>query len=738
MAGSSTPTANRAAEKALWRKSHNRLVRLGGKGKSICNQQGALARPAPFQLDARTVPNSGWAMCGIFGVLLRADARISHADVTAMLRELYLLSESRGKESAGLHAYFPVEGEAWTLKGAQRASDLLQSSEYRKLTDGTLRRAFNGSGNGPTVPVALLAHSRLVTNGVAEMQCNNQPVRWGPVTMIHNGIVVNVDELWKAHPHLKRTAEVDTEVMAASAADAVSQGADPARATAHVFGEIRGAASVAWLHEQANWVVLATNTGDLFHCTLPGAGVSFFASERYILETALKRMNGAVEPGVGINWLPPGNGTVISLDTLQPQQFPLRGETPAVEATDGLQARKAVQHDVMAAAPAPIVAPGMADEKLLRYNEARMRDMRRCSRCVLPETFPFIDFDDKGVCNYCRGYKRRYGAMDPTSKQKFIDSLQGYRRNDGSPDVLVAFSGGRDSSYGLHLIKKEFGLTPITFTYDWGMVTDLARRNIARICGELGIQNVLVSADIRGKRDNIRANVSAWLRKPDLGMVPLFMAGDKYFFKVSNQLKRQTGIRLDLWCANPLENTDFKAGFCGVPPDFDKKRVDYLSLGRQARMIAHYGWQFLRNPAYLNRSIPDTLTAFLSYYVEPRRDFFFIFDHFIWNEDEVDQALRHYDWELSPDSRSTWRIGDGTAPFYNYIYVTARGFSEFDTFRSNQVREGMLSRDHALALVLDNNRPRAASLRWYLDTIRLDFDNTVRRINELDTLGLHH
>jgi glutamine---fructose-6-phosphate transaminase (isomerizing) len=240
------------------------------------------------------------------------------------------------------------------------------------------------------------------------------------------------------------------------------------------------------------------------------------------------------------------------------------------------------------------------------------------------------------------------------------------------------------------------------------------------------------------KRDNVRKNVAAWLKKPDLGMVPLFMAGDKHFFKVVNQLKRQTGIKLDLWCANPLENTDFKSGFCGVSPDFDKARVDYLSAGRKLKMASYYGTRFVTNPGYLNRSLLDTGEAFMSYYFEPRRDFFFIFDHFIWNEDEVNKVLlEDYDWELAPDTKSTWRIGDGTAPFYNYIYMTARGFSEFDTFRSNQIREGMITRDFALKSILVENRPRAQSMRWYLDTINLDFNATIRRINELDTMGLH-
>ena len=56
----------------------------------------------------------------------------------------------------------------------------------------------------------------------------------------------------------------------------------------------------------------------------------------------------------------------------------------------------------------------------------------------------------------------------------------------------------------MHVVKNDFGLNPITFTYDWGMVTDLARRNIARICGKLGVENIIVAADIHWKRKNIR------------------------------------------------------------------------------------------------------------------------------------------------------------------------------------------------------------------------------------------
>jgi len=664
--------------------------------------------------------------------------------VRKLLTNLYVFSESRGKESAGLHLYLPDAASAWTLKGAQAATELLRTKAYKEALSQGLTLAYGSSKDSLAQPLIVMAHSRLVTNGTAALDRNNQPVRWGGVSMIHNGIVVNVDKLWQTNPDLKRAAEVDTEVMAAVIDRSLRQEFDPIKATRTVFSAIKGAASVAWVHEEASTVTLATNTGDLYVATLPEEMGLVFASERYILTEALAKTlgrEGAASIMSNLEWLQAGNGLVFDLNAAgSARHFGLAPDADLV-AMACMRHLAARQHDIGAASsnPAPVGFSNQVDEKLVRYGEERIRGLRRCTCCVLPETFPFIEFDEKGVCNYCRSYKPRYAGMHPTETRKtFIDSLVKYRRNGKEPDVLVPFSGGRDSSYGLHLIHEEFGLRPITFTYDWGMVTDLARRNVARMCGQLGIPNILVSADIKAKRENIRKNVAAWLKKPDLGMVPLFMAGDKHFFRVVNQLKRQTGIALDLWCANPLENTDFKSGFCGVRPDFDKSRVDYLSIGRKAQMAAYYGARFLRNTGYLNASLLDTFGAFVAYYFEPRRDFYFIFDHFIWNEDEVNKTLLStYDWELSPDSPSTWRIGDGTAPFYNYVYMTARGFSEFDTFRSNQIREGMITREMALESIAVENRPRMESLRWYLATIGLDFNETIRRVNELDTMGLH-
>ncbi len=62
------------------------------------------------------------------------------------------------------------------------------------------------------------------------------------------------------------------------------------------------------------------------------------------------------------------------------------------------------------------------------------------------------------------------------------------------------YSGGLDSSYGVHDRKTALKMNLVAFTYDWGMVTDLTRRNQARIGGQLGVEHSVRSADIQAKR----------------------------------------------------------------------------------------------------------------------------------------------------------------------------------------------------------------------------------------------
>ncbi len=670
-------------------------------------------------------------MCGIFGILAKADAGLSQPLAERVIRELFVLSETRGKESSGIAIRSADDRTLHVTKDDVPASELIASPAYRAFLDVALKPAF-ASGQRE---LAVIAHSRLVTNGSQEHNFNNQPCIKDGIVMVHNGIVTNVDALWAKYAgRIERRYEVDTEVLAAQFRLFLKEGKGPVEAVRAVFAEMEGAASVAILIADAQQVLLATNTGSLYTIT-DEAGSLVFASEAYIARSFTQR-EGVNEryAGKDVQWLQPFTGKLVDLETWSITDFGLKDPAagPALKQVEPFNITDRSQ-----GTGSPATAVATSDEgrlrKLIEFPEKVMRTIRRCTKCLLPETFPFIAYDGHGVCNYCHNYKPKGLKVD--KRPQFEEVLKKYRRNDGKQDCIVAFSGGRDSSYGLHLLVKEFGMTPLTFTYDWGLVTDLARRNIARMTGRLGVENILVSADIKMKRRNVRLNMEAWLKKPRLGMIPLFMAGDKHFFVHVNNIRRQTGIHCDIWMENKLENTDFKAGFAGIKPNFDKERIDKQSTLAKLQMPLYYMRNFLANPGYLNASLPDTYSAFKAYYTEPRDVYLLLFDYIPWNEETLDRTLKdEYNWEISPDTTSTWRIGDGTAAFYNYVYGLVAGFTEFDTFRSNQIREGMITREEGLAHVLRENRPRFESMQWYFETIGVDMERALKAINAMPRL----
>jgi hypothetical protein len=534
-----------------------------------------------------------------------------------------------------------------------------------------------------------MGHSRLVTNGLAD----NQPVYRDSVGVIHNGIIVNHKEIWPAL-NKKRIQEVDTEVIAAIAAEVVEKSGRADDVAAKILESCKGVIACALALPKLGKLYLFSNNGSLY-VGFKGGSV-YFASERHPLTNLGCQSIEQVRR----------EGRLVDI--------PTSSEEPFIKDLD--------QHKTNLI---PSLGTNLGEEKQLEY---KRYSGQRCTRCILTKTMPYIRFDSQGVCNYCHNYKPR---NKPRPVSEFFELIEPYRRSQRD-DCIVPFSGGRDSCFGLHLIIKELKMKPITYTYDWGMVTDLGRRNISRMCAQLGVENIIVADDISLKRRNIAKNLAAWLKSPHLGMVSILTAGDKHFFRHVETVKKQTGISLNLWGVNPLEVTHFKAGFLGIPPDFEEDSVYSHGAMKQLR----YQWlrlqAMVQSPSYFNTSLWDTLSGEYYRSLNKKTDYYHIFDFWRWDETVIDDTLlNNYEWERAPDTRTTWRIGDGTAAIYNYIYYTVAGFSEHDTFRSNQIREGDLSREEALALVDDENQPRYPNIKWYLDAINMDFKKVVSVINAI-------
>lgn len=602
-------------------------------------------------------------MCGIFGII--SSATVDKKELQVLVNH----SQQRGMDSSGL---IFTDGSDYIVKRADYAiSKLLKEVKLKSSS-------------------MVMGHSRLITNGLSD----NQPVVRDGVAVIHNGIVVNHESIW-SKINKERKLQIDTEVIAAIAADCVENGDTLESIPEKILELCEGVVACALILPKLGKLCLFSNNGSLY--IGQNGERQVFASESYPLKMMGCNDIKKIKSGVFID---------IAISD------------KAMEISDKAGRKTNLIADL------PLLS---SEEKLLEYPKPKLK---RCTKCILPETMPYIRFDDKGVCNYCNNYKLR---NVPRPKEELLKLVEPYRRN-GADDCIVPFSGGRDSCFGLHLIVKELKMKPITYTYDWGMVTDLGRRNISRMCAEMGVENIIVADDITKKRKYIEMNLKAWLKSPHLGMISILTAGDKHFFRHVETIKQQTGIGLNLWGVNPLEVTHFKSGFLGVPPDFEEERVYSHGAMKQLRYQYLRMKAMMKSPGYFNRSLWDTLSGEYYRSFTEKSDYYHIFDFFRWDETEIDQTLATYDWELAPDTTTTWRIGDGTAAFYNYIYYVVAGFTEHDTFRSNQIREGQMTREKALELVEDENQPRYQNIRWYLDAVGIDFKEAITVVNKIPKL----
>ena len=117
-------------------------------------------------------------MCGIFGILIAENLRLTSKDLMKIVNSIFKLSESRGKEASGLAVRF--NNSIYVFKEPITSSKLVKTTEYKKIFSETLKTE-GYAGNELEAPFLFLGHSRLQTNGQSEINTNNQPVvtpRW--------------------------------------------------------------------------------------------------------------------------------------------------------------------------------------------------------------------------------------------------------------------------------------------------------------------------------------------------------------------------------------------------------------------------------------------------------------------------------------------------------------------------------------------------------------------------------
>jgi hypothetical protein len=113
---------------------------------------------------------------------------------------------------------------------------------------------------------------------------------------------------------------------------------------------------------------------------------------------------------------------------------------------------------------------------------------------VLPETFPGIEFDAAGVCSICRADATGSGAVrngTERARQRFMELVDEVSARPGY-HCLLAFSGGKDSTYTLHLLRKIYKLRVLAVTFDNGFLSPQAFTNMRKVLERIDADHLLV------------------------------------------------------------------------------------------------------------------------------------------------------------------------------------------------------------------------------------------------------
>lgn len=116
-----------------------------------------------------------------------------------------------------------------------------------------------------------------------------------------------------------------------------------------------------------------------------------------------------------------------------------------------------------------------------------------CITCALPDIYPGIRFNDDGICNYCLDFEgiSSQEKRKVAYKRKF-ENLIKEKRGKSCYDTLMCYSGGKDSTYTLALLKEKYHLNILAVSFDNGFLPEQTRININNVVEKLGVDHMMI------------------------------------------------------------------------------------------------------------------------------------------------------------------------------------------------------------------------------------------------------
>lgn len=340
--------------------------------------------------------------------------------------------------------------------------------------------------------------------------------------------------------------------------------------------------------------------------------------------------------------------------------------------------------------------------------------MKRCIRCGLPETHETISFDAAGVCNICRQQDTKKQSIDWAANKKVLDSLIADHRGKYDYDCLVPFSGGKDSTWTLYYLVKEYGLKPLVVRFDHGFMRPNLEENVKRVIRHLGVDMVSFTPNWKVVQ---KLMLQSFLEKGDF-----CWHCHTGIFSYPMRVALEKKVPLIFWGEPSAEYTSYYS--YDQVEEVDEKRFNrYINLGISAddmfvrldgkvdeRDLKAYAYPPLSALRALNyRSV--CLGSFIPWDVKMQSEI--IEKELGWKGDVVENVPPQYSYE---------KIECYMQGVRDYIKFIKRGYSRPSHLVAIDSRNNRLTREQGAALVAEYEGKRPPSLDLFLSFTGLTED----------------
>ena len=332
-------------------------------------------------------------------------------------------------------------------------------------------------------------------------------------------------------------------------------------------------------------------------------------------------------------------------------------------------------------------------------------NLKRCSRCIMPETWESINFDENGVCNICRNSEIKQKIDWQKKRQEFVELITQYK-GKGLYDCIVPYSGGKDSTFTLYSLVKDFGLKPLVVSFDHWYYRPKILANRVSTQKILGVDCLTFRTDWQVVKKLMRESLE---RKGDF-----HWHAHTGCFALPMQMAVRFEVPLVIWGEPSSEYTAYYA--YDDNEEIDERHFNRLvNLGINAEdmvgMIKGVTMRDLepyRYPSLKELKEIGCRSVCLGSYIpwDVRTQAQIIHDQIGWQGDAVENIPPQYWWEKVED------LFQGTDDYLKFI---KRGLGRTCHLTSIDIRNGRMTREEAIELTKRYDGLRPASLEVFLD-----------------------